>query len=377
MHHALVDVGCIVPPSGWYPIHRYSAMNRFEKQSPRRRPSTKGARRQAPVRSPLVAAPVSIGEAIAPARRIPSISMGPKVTRISHSEMFTGATSGALGFNVQSYACNPGVGAIFPWLAPIAARYESYKFRSLKFRYHTRSATTATGSVCLAFDTDAMDNPPTGLMEAMSYHDSVSDVPWRPIELTVDLAQGDKLPSRYTRTGAIAVTTGFDLKTYDIGTFHLIFDGVTAGTVGLMEVSYVVDLFTPSIQDGIGGLVTVTGGADSTHLLGTTRTLNDKGRFPFEIDAAGTMTFLQRFEGLLDLLIGGTGLAGTVFPNMGGAGYIANVFAPVINAAGTLMHALLKVSANKGTTIAPSITAGTTVTSDLVRISSINIDEVD
>jgi hypothetical protein len=136
---------------------------------------------------------------------------------------------------------------MFPWLSQVAQRYETYKFRKLLFEYHTRAATSQVGTVGLVFDFDAEDPAPASQMEALSYHDKCADSPWKDDCVVLDLAQGDRLPIRYTRAGT--PTGNYDIKTYDVGNLHVFTDGVASSTnLGLLEVKYVVDLYTPQIQ---------------------------------------------------------------------------------------------------------------------------------
>jgi hypothetical protein len=283
------------------------------------------------------------------------------VTRIRHSEYFASVESTGTAFACASYPLNPGVASVFPWLSQVAQRYETYKFREVSFHYHTRAATTQVGTVGIVFDFDAQDPAPSSQMEALSYHDKVADSCWREQSLKLDLVQGDKLPTRYTRAGLLA--TPYDLKTLDLGNVHVFTDGVAASTnLGLLEVCYIVDLFTPQIENGVGGTLVGSVGLDATHLFGTTYTVNSEANLPFTVTSSGVVTFNQCWEGLVLLELAGTGLAADVAPVVAGTGSSSADLAMTVNAAATGVIDGFKLRVRPGATMTPTVTA-TTVTS--------------
>jgi len=253
------------------------------------------------------------------------------------------------------------MGVCFPWLADIAARYETYKFRSLRFDYIPQSATSAAGTVILAFDFDAQDPAPVTQFAALSYHDRASNVTWHASSLQLDLAQGDKSPSKYTRVG-LPISDSFDLKTFDLGNLHVCVEGVAAATVGRLEVSYVVDLFTPQVQDPIGGVISSATGLDATHLWGTPASLvaDAQGEFPFTVDSSAVLTFSQQFEGMVYFEVSGTVVSANFAPVASATG-VTTVKNQIVNAGATAVRGAFAVRAQKGTTLTPTITA-TTVT---------------
>jgi hypothetical protein len=48
---------------------------------------------------------------------------------------------------------------MFPWLAPMAAGYEKYRFKKLQFMFRSTAATTSSGLTYLAIDYDPGDAP--------------------------------------------------------------------------------------------------------------------------------------------------------------------------------------------------------------------------
>jgi hypothetical protein len=282
---------------------------------------------------------------------------------ITHTEAFTSVVTTGTSFAVSSFSVNPGVASCFPWLAPIGARYETYKFRSLTFRYRPQAATSAAGKVILAFDFDAADDAPSNQFDALSYHDSASDVVWNPTSLTLDLGQGDRSRSRYTRVGLPGTT--YDIKTLDLGRLHVCTEGAAAATLGIVEVAYVVELYTPQIQGLVGGLAVSTSGMDATHLFGAL-SVDAQGAYPFSFTSQ-VATFNQRFEGIIWFEVTGTGLTASYspVPALGDC----SVIYQVVNGAGTKVQGCLRVQAFPGTTLTPTVTA-TTVTNMWYAVGS-------
>jgi hypothetical protein len=307
--------------------------------------------------------------------KVPSISSGNGVTHIRHTEFFSSIVSTAVAntFQVASYPCNPGVASIFPWLSKIAQRYETYRFRRLAFDYHTRSATTQPGTVGMVFDFDAQDPAPASQMEALSYHDKSADSPWKDQCLELQLASGDRLPSRYTRAGLPA--TPYDIKTLDVGRLHVFVDGCAASTnFGLLEVNYDVDLFTPQVQPPIGGEFTATTGLSATAYFGTNPTILGSSLLPGVFTSASVFTFDQTFEGLVSYVIQGTGLAAGYLPVAGGpTGSAATTLINTVNAATTVLAGSFCVRAVPGTTLTPTC-AATTVTSVVYYMGAADYD---
>jgi len=301
-------------------------------------------------------APVAMSRAVV-SQRIPQIASSGNTTRISHSEFFLSVASIGVDYAVTSYPCNPGVASMFPWLSQVAQRYETYKFRRLSFEYHTRAATSQTGTIGLVFDFDAEDGAPSSQMMALSYHDKTADSPWKDSCVVLDLAQGDRLPVRYTRAGTPTGT--FDIKTYDVGNLHVFVDGVAASTnLGLVEVKYTIDLYTPQIQDPVGGFFMGTG-LDATHLFGTTWTGDANAIATFDKTSSAILTFNQTWQGVVYFFVAGTVLSANYAP--GAVNGTATVLHQLVNGGATQVTGAFSVKATPGTTIQPTITA-TTVT---------------
>lgn len=178
--------------------------------------------------------------------REPQIKGSAKSTRIRHRELI-GSVTGSVAFAAfNSYNINPGLAATFPWLSGQAEGWEQYRFHKLLFEYITRAPTSATGSVVLSPDYDALDAAPASEIAAMSYRDASEDAPWKDQRVVLDpSAMFPMGPRKYIRSGAVAG----DLKTYDGGVLHVSTNG-QAGTdgIGKLFVEYDVELFVPQTE---------------------------------------------------------------------------------------------------------------------------------
>jgi len=287
---------------------------------------------------------------------IPTIGSNGNHTRVQHTEYFASVVSTTTDFTVTSYPCNPGVGSMFPWLCAIAQRYETYKFLDITFHYHTRASTSQVGTVGLVFDFDANDEAPTSQMAALSYHDKVADSPWQMMSFKLDLRQGDKLPTRYTRVGALGSVS--DLKTLDLGNLHVFTDGVAASAnLGLLEICYTVDLFTPQIEDPVGGTLSCNAGLSGTVLFGTNLAEDPQAEMPFDA-SSDQLVFNQFFEGVINFVFTGTGITESMVWTLTGEG-ATQVMWQNANAAGTKIVGYGRVRAVPGTIFKPSITCTT------------------
>jgi len=192
---------------------------------------------------------------VAQSRRItqssPSIRMSGKgeICVVKHRE-YVQDLVGSTNYNVVSLPINPGLPALFLWLSSVAIRFESYRFRKLKFYYETESPTSQGGTILLGIDYDALDSPPVSKQQMMAYKSSVRAAPWSQCQLVADLLKdGEALPLRFVRSGTISTTN--DLRLYDLGVF-LMASQAAGGASGELYVEYEVELHTPNIAPGSG-----------------------------------------------------------------------------------------------------------------------------
>jgi len=270
----------------------------------------------------------------------PTILTRGAVTVVSNMEFFGTYSSTATTFNATSYACNPGVPDMFPWLSGIANQYEKYRFRKLVFHYITRAATTAVGNVAIAFDYDAMDPIPGDFLTLASYKDKSIGCVWKDATIVLNL-RDDLALARYVRSTVPA--GNYDLKTYDIGQLIVGADGVSAAIMGVMGVEYTVELITPQSQQTLAGCTTASAGLDATHLVGSNWVSDQQGVIPVSninpaTGIASTSVLYQTaayWQGMMVIRItGAAGLAADWAPVTSGSSTVT-VVNQVVNAATT------------------------------------------
>jgi hypothetical protein len=198
----------------------------------------------------LVRIPVAYEVSSMPKRRTPQISnLADGCLRIKHKEYVTELTSTASAFQViLQLAVNPANANLFPWLSALASRFESYKFKSLKFVYQSESSTLSTGYMGIAFDSNTDDPAPTSKPQACAYKSVKRDNLWKAFTLPISSEELNKRKSYYNDTQGTAIGTAKQDLYYTGNVF--IFSGTAAGssTVGELWVEYDVEFMTPEIQ---------------------------------------------------------------------------------------------------------------------------------
>ncbi len=274
--------------------------------------------------------------------------------RVVHREYIADLT-GSAAFASNAFAVNPGLVGTFPWLSQIARRFESYRFRKLRFSFETESATTQTGVVLGALDFDASDAAPESKQQAMAYRNSVRSPPWSDFDFNATAEDLRKRASYYVRNGSLSANQ--DIKLYDTGNFFCCTSGNSVATLGELYVEYDVDLMTP--QMGPAG----AGDAESGVFNGTSNAApaaTKTGNLPATAVSTGTttsvttFTFSQPWEGLVAVTLAGTVLTGTT---AGGSATVTTV-QDVVNAGATNDNFVCIVRAIQGQTLV--ITVGNT-----------------
>jgi len=195
--------------------------------------------------STKVFAPVAIGRVRKMTKpQIRSLIGSDARISVRHREYLGEITSTGTGFTNFQFPCNPGQAATFPWLSVLAANYEFYRFKNLKFCFETEASTATAGSVMLAIDYDASDAAPVSKTELMSYLGAVRTPPYEEADFTADSKDLKKIVNNHVvRLGAVPANT--DIKSYDVGTFNIAISGIAAGVVGELYVEYECELETP------------------------------------------------------------------------------------------------------------------------------------
>lgn len=171
-------------------------------------------------------------------------------------------------FSSQSYAINPGLVQLHPWLAPIAQQFEQYEPMGIVFEYKSLlsdySSTQVLGSVMMATDYDPSDPPYASKLEFMNAQYSSQAKPTETLLHGIECDPSQRAQELlYVRSGTIPSTE--DIKDYDLGTFQIATQGlgVAAGTViGSLFVHYHYRFYKQQLNNGLlqkGTLTTLTG----------------------------------------------------------------------------------------------------------------------
>lgn len=145
---------------------------------------------------------------------------------------------------------------LFPWLAPIADRYEKYRFRSLKITWVPLVSTCQSGQVTMFIDYDADDPLPTSASKLENAYRAVSGPVWTDVQMDVNCSDNFVLGATtggYRYTGEAPV--GKDPKFYYSGQFVIAYDAVqdkdTGANIqvpGKFYADYDVELILPQLN---------------------------------------------------------------------------------------------------------------------------------
>lgn len=182
--------------------------------------------------------------------------------RIVNREYFKDVV-GSDAYSAQVTQINPGNNIMFPWLSGIAANYESYMFRKLKFCYEPICSTVTPGSLMMAIDYDAADSVAPSKAVLMAYEGAVRTSPWA--EAICNANRADKiLQKRFVTIGSNPV--GTDIRLNNVGFLTVASQQVPAGTsnIGEMYVEYEVEFYIPQLQFNVPGFASGEAKANST-----------------------------------------------------------------------------------------------------------------
>jgi hypothetical protein len=285
-------------------------------------------------------------------------------SRIIHREYIQDVNM-AINFTSTPIRINPGLARMFPWLAAVANRFESYRFRDLRFVFETSCSSTQTGTVILVIDFQSTDLPPVSKTQALAYRNATRSQPW--LSNTLYSAREDisKRKSYYIRSGPVANDQAIDL--FDVGQLMLCVQGSDTNVVGELWVEYDIELMTPQLSpDASSASITGAGTVSKVDIFGTLPTITGS----VEIDVvSSTITFRQAFEGLVELEQAGTGVVSA--PVVSGTATRSSLVQSN-NAASTTVVSIYRVRAQPGTTIAWDSTSFTTITSSRCRLAAYN-----
>jgi hypothetical protein len=300
--------------------------------------------------------------------RMVSGNRGMQSLLISHRE-YVAEVPGTTAWTVTSYVVQPALQTLFVWLASIAANFEKYRFRSLRFVYENESSTAQAGSVVYAFDFDALDSAPLSKQAALSYKDRMRIAPWLPGAMAVDLRDQQR-DFYYTRSGS--VPSGADAKTYDVGVLHVGTQNCS-GSTGELHVEYTLELHNPQPNvNPVSGKSSGTTSLTAAALFGGDAAYASGSNIGWAITSASTLTCSVAGSYLFQVTITGTTLVGTGL-NVGAlsSATIETTGLTVI-AASTSATGFVVVTAQVGQTFIPGITSAASVTACVWRVASYN-----
>ncbi len=324
--------------------------------APQGQPAPKRQRIQGPIGpqadsnfggAPSSYAPVS--QAREQRSRAPRIIRTSRGMRIQHRELVQ-TVNGSIAFTAQKLACNPGVAATFPWLAPQAVQWEQYRFNKLNFEYITRTATSTVGSVLLAPDYDPQDAAPTTEAQASSFQDVAENVAWKDICCVLRPDSMHALgPRKFVRSNPVV---GADIKTYDVANLFLCtVEETGASAIGKLWVEYDVEFFVP--QSSVASGAPTSGSSTSFYSQHAAQTI-----------ATATPTAVA-WDTLISDPIGiGASAAGVFTPPQGA--YRVEAFVCVTDSAAEAFNATIELQKNGASLASPikatvgSLTAGNT-----------------
>jgi hypothetical protein len=290
--------------------------------------------------------------------------------------------AGSVAFSASSFAVQPGLSALFAWLAGQAVSYQEYRFRKLAFRFETEKASSSSGKVMLAFLPDAADATPVNKQEMLENQYKVANAIWAPCSFSVPVSESLGA-RRYIRSGTLAAN--LDIKTYDLGKLVVATQGCADTTaVGELYVEYEIELITPvvniaaqaaanSLRVVAGGTIsdtavfgdapTYTGGLDIT-AAGNVLTFNRVGSYILSMSLTGT----GLFTAFAPVLTDGTGLVSGAQASASG---ISNAAA---NAGTSARFVVGVVVSTRGATLTINPdTQATTVTASSTQISQYSL----
>lgn len=220
---------------------------------------------------------------------MPQIQSDPSGVTVSHKEMLPLVVSGDVA---SSYLVNPARIATFPWLANMAALFDSYALLKFSVEWVPACPTTTAGQVIIVGDYDVLDTPFSEAELATLQKGSVTGAVWAP--LTWFYAPRDVVGfARHFTIQSGAADRFSDSLRLEV------FVRYTTGqvTLGRFWMSYTVRLMNPQPLPSIP--VGAEAQSDTTHsgdllpftLPGDLSTASSIVKNALTINDAGTMTF--------------------------------------------------------------------------------------
>jgi hypothetical protein len=188
---------------------------------------------------------------------IPSMHKEDQSVILRHKE-FVGTLTSTTDFTVQyQLPLNPGM-STFPWLSPIACKFQEYRFRGVVFHYIPSSGyavsgtNSALGNVMFQTTYRSSENVPASKVEMLNEYCANEVVPSdsviHPIECD---PKQNPFSVQYVRS--VAIPTGDSLLNYDLGRTFIATQGQQAvgNYLGDIWVTYEVELMKPVVTSNV------------------------------------------------------------------------------------------------------------------------------
>jgi len=314
---------------------------------------------------------VKAGGSLPEGTQIPTFGNFGHETRVCHREFISDIVVPAVNttFTNTSFKINAANSGLFPWLAPLAAQFQQYRFNGLVFEYRTMSsditAGGALGTVVFATDYDAIDSAYTSKlqMENSQYATSVkpSNSMIHAIECAPALTASKML---YCRDSVNSTTATTDARFFELGNFQVAttgLPGTTGQVLGELWATYDVSLFKPEIATVSGGNtenVSASVGVSKTVAFGTAPVLTGNNLFSVSVN---TMTIFTPGSYIMTIATAGTVFGGTVISGTAAVTTIAGVGPLPGTLTSNLLNIRVTVSAPNQTVIIDNSASATIV----------------
>jgi hypothetical protein len=198
---------------------------------------------------------VSSNSVLSAKRNIADFNKNSQSIVVRHRE-FIGSIRGSNAFSVQyELPLNPGLSRTFPWLAPIAGKFQQYKIKGMVFQYLPTSGTfngttPALGTVMLQTTYRSTDRAPLSKVEMLNEYWSNEIVASNTMLHAIECdPKENPFAIHYVRNSPI--TSGEPLM-YDTGKTFVAVQGMTTDEyVGDLWVTYEVELKKPLVASDV------------------------------------------------------------------------------------------------------------------------------
>lgn len=218
-----------------------------------------------------------------------------KSLRVKHREYARSLTGGAAntmhGFQAMISPTNQ---LLFPWLAGIAANYESYLFHKLRFHYVPSCSATDQGTAIMAVDYDPTDDNEVDIGTLFSMFGSIYSNVWKEFSHVSTIKDLRKRKTYYTTPRL----DGSEKRDNPVGRLYAYVEGMANDRqAGRIFVDYDIELMTQQARDPSSESLFFRTTGQSTNILDPTNTWT--WGYGSYAKRNNTSIALRKFEGLM------------------------------------------------------------------------------